>query len=47
MNFSYWQLLLSILPVFAMLGVGIGLRRSRWLTEESDASRLKMVVYFL
>ncbi len=47
MNFSYWQLLLSILPVFAMLGVGIGLRRARWLTEEADASLLKMVVNFL
>lgn len=47
MPFSYWQLLLSILPVFAMLGVGIGLRRARWLTEEADASLLKMVVNFL
>jgi malate permease and related proteins len=47
MNFSYWQLFLTILPVFAIVGIGMGLRRARWLTEEADASLLKMVVNFL
>jgi predicted permease len=47
MTFSYWQLLLSILPVFAILGIGVGLRRARWLTEEADSSLLKLVVNFL
>lgn len=47
MSFSYWQLLLSVVPVFALVGVGMGLRRARWLTEEADASLLKMVVNFL
>lgn len=47
MSFSYWQLLLSILPVFALIGIGTGLRRARWLTEEADTSLLKLVVNFL
>ena len=47
MTFSYWQLLLTILPVFAMIGIGVGLRRARWLTAEADASLLKLVVNFL
>ena len=47
MTFSYWQLLLSILPVFVLIGIGTGLRRTRWLTEEADASLLKLVVNFL
>jgi predicted permease len=44
---SYWQLLLLILPVFALIGVGAGLRRVGWLTAEADASLLKVVVNFL
>ena len=46
MIFSYWQLLLTILPVFALIGIGTGLRRARWLTEEADASLLKISVNF-
>ncbi|CAM2896421.1 AEC family transporter [Rariglobus hedericola] len=44
---SYWQLLLLILPVFALIGVGAIMRRVRWLTSEADASLLKLVVNFL
>jgi hypothetical protein len=47
MSFSYWQLLLSIVPVFALIGIGTAVRRARWLTEEADASLLKLVVNFL
>lgn len=44
---SYWTLLLLILPVFALIGIGTGLRRMGWLTTEADSSLLKMVVNFL
>jgi predicted permease len=44
---SYWQLLLLILPIFVIIGIGVGLRRLRWLTAEADASLLKLVVNFL
>jgi len=44
---SYWQLLLLILPVFALMALGMGLRRVSWLTAEADASLLKLVVNLL
>lgn len=44
---SYWQILLLILPVFALIAIGVGLRRLAWLTAEADASLLKLVVNFL
>jgi predicted permease len=44
---SYWQLLLLILPVFALIGIGAALRRARWLNAEADESLLKTVVNFL
>lgn len=44
---SYWELMLLVLPVFALIAIGAGLRRARWLNEEADESLLKMVVNFL
>lgn len=44
---SYGDILLLILPVFALIAVGVGLRRLSWLTAEADASMLKVVVNFL
>lgn len=44
---TYWGLLLVVLPVFALIGIGTGLRRVGWLTGEADASLLKLVVNFL
>jgi hypothetical protein len=44
---SYLQLLRLILPVFALMAIGLGLRRLRWLTSEADASLLKLVVNVL
>ena len=44
---SYGQLLLLILPVFALMALGLGLRRVAWLTAEADASLLKLVVNLL
>ncbi|HEX2099154.1 MAG TPA: AEC family transporter [Candidatus Synoicihabitans sp.] len=44
---SYWELLLLIVPVFALIGLGAIARRVRWLTEEADGSLLKLVVNLL
>ncbi|MDF3059473.1 MAG: transporter [Rariglobus sp.] len=44
---SYWQLLLLILPVFALIAIGAVMRRVKWLSAEADASLLKLVVNFL
>lgn len=44
---SLSDVLSAVLPVFFLAVVGIGLRRVRWLTEEADASLLKLVVNVL
>ena len=44
---SYWQLLQLILPVFAVMAIGAGLRRVGWLNAEADTSLLKLVVNLL
>ncbi len=44
---SYGQLLLLVLPVFALIAIGAVMRRAKWLTAEADASLLKLVVNFL
>lgn len=44
---SYASLLAIILPVFALIGAGVALRRCSWLTEEADSSLLRVVVNFL
>lgn len=44
---SYWQLLQLILPVFAIIGAGVALRRAQWLSADADESLLKLVVKFL
>ncbi len=44
---SYWQLLQLILPVFAVMAIGAGLRRVGWLNAEADSSLLKLVVNLL
>lgn len=44
---SYWQIVLLVLPVFALMALGVVLRRVRWLTAEADDSLLKLVVNVL
>ncbi|MBS0631846.1 MAG: AEC family transporter [Verrucomicrobia bacterium] len=44
---SYGQILLLVIPVFALMGLGVLARRINWLTEEADASLLKLVVNLL
>ncbi len=40
---SYGQLFLIILPVFAMIVIGIGLRRWQWITEAGEDSLFNVV----
>jgi predicted permease len=41
---SYGQLFLTILPVFAMIALGVGLRRTQLITETAEASLFNLVV---
>ena len=41
------DVLSAVLPVFCLALIGIGLRRVRWLTEEADATLLRLVVNVL
>jgi predicted permease len=41
------EVLSAVMPVFFLALVGIGLRRVRWLTEEADATLLRLVVNVL
>ena len=41
---SYSQLFLTILPVFAMIALGAGLRRTRLITETAETSLFNLVV---
>ncbi|HEY3756188.1 MAG TPA: AEC family transporter [Opitutaceae bacterium] len=43
----YGALLQIVLPLFAIIGGGVALRRAAWLTPEADASLLSLVVKFL
>ena len=47
MTLSYLSILATALPVFFLLAIGFGLRRTSVLTEESDASLMKLVVRVL
>ncbi|MCX6871439.1 MAG: AEC family transporter [Verrucomicrobia bacterium] len=44
---SLSDVLSAVLPVFCLALIGIGLRRVRWLTEEADATLLRLVVNVL
>lgn len=41
---SYGQLFLIILPVFAMIALGVGLRRTRLITEAAEGSLFNLVL---
>ena len=44
MSFSYTQILLSIIPVFGLVAIGVLFRTLRWVTPEADASIMRLVV---
>lgn len=41
---TYWQLLLLILPVFAMIAIGVSVRRLHWVEGVAEASLIKLVI---
>jgi malate permease and related proteins len=41
---SYWQLLLLVLPVFALIAIGVGVRRLGWMEGEAETSLIRLVV---
>lgn len=41
---SYWQLLLLILPVFAIIAIGVVLRRVHWVEGAAETSFMKLVI---
>ncbi|MBI5766517.1 MAG: AEC family transporter [Verrucomicrobia bacterium] len=41
---SYWQLLLLVLPVFAVIGVGVAVRRVHWIEGEAETSLIRLAV---
>ena len=44
MSSSYLQILLSIVPVFGLVGIGVLFRGLRWITPESDPSIMRLVL---
>lgn len=44
---SFLSLLTAVLPVFLIIGAGYAIRRVNWLSAESDASLLRVVVNLL
>jgi len=43
-NFSYTQILLSVVPVFGLVGIGVLFRGLKWITPEADASIMRLVI---
>ncbi|ACB74788.1 AEC family transporter [Opitutus terrae] len=41
---SYWDLLLLILPVFAIVAIGVVLRRVHWVEGAAEASMIRIVI---
>lgn len=41
---TYTQLLLLVLPVFALMGVGVWVRRVHWIEGEAEASLIRLVI---
>lgn len=41
---SYWQLLLLILPVFALIAIGVVIRRVHWVEGPAETSLIRLVV---
>jgi malate permease and related proteins len=41
---TYFELLLLVLPVFALIGVGVAVRRVHWIEGEAETSLIRLVV---
>lgn len=43
---SYWELLLLIVPVFALIAIGVVLRRAHWIEGAAEGSLIRLVINF-
>jgi predicted permease len=43
-NFSYSNVLLSIVPVFGLVAIGVAFRGLKWITPEADGSIMRLVL---
>ena len=41
---SYWQLLLLVVPVFALIAIGVVVRRVHWIEGEAETSLVRLVI---
>ena len=41
---SYWQILSLILPVFALIAIGVVVRRVHWIEGEAETSLIRDVM---
>ncbi len=41
---TYWQLLQLVIPVFALIGVGVAVRRVHWIEGDAETSLIRLVV---
>jgi len=41
---TYWQLLALILPVFALIAIGVAVRRAHWVEGEAETSLMRLMV---
>ena len=41
---TYFELLLLVLPVFALIGVGVAVRRVHWIEGDAETSLIRLVV---
>ena len=41
---NYWQLLLLVVPVFALIGVGVMARKLHWVEGEAETGLIRLVV---
>ncbi len=41
---SYWQLLLLVVPVFALIAIGVTVRRVHWIEGEAETSLVRLVI---
>ena len=42
-----FTVLTAMLPVFAIMGIGLGLRRRGWLSADADASLMRVTINLL
>ncbi len=41
---TYWELMLLVMPVFALIGIGVGVRKLGWVNDAGETGLIKLVV---